>query len=195
MLYSVKLVNSERKSEYSVEKWYCRGFDSVVDLEKNLKKRFEKLQGEISFGYFQPGHGLKRRQHWINNDDDLTEMYKLYEGKKEILIWCYNNSKPHKRKSDNTHTCDQSRSSKCERNEQALEDVKGIVENLQEKHQNQFTQEQYNAWAQLINVGKHHSLDEPPNYPFFKARRKKVLIFNKIHITHLLKEYIHVLSC
>ena len=35
-----------------------------------------------------------------------------------------------------------------ERNEQALEDVKSIVENLQEKHQNQFTPEQYNAWAQ-----------------------------------------------
>ena len=58
-------------------------------------------------------------------------MYKLYEGKKEILIWCYNNPKPRKRKSDNTHTCG---SSKCERNERAIEDGKGIVENLQEKH-------------------------------------------------------------
>ena len=28
-------------------------------------------------------------------------------------------------------------------------------------------------WPSLINVGKHHSLDEPPNYPFFQGKKKE----------------------
>jgi len=30
-----------------------------------------------------------------------------------------------------------------------------------------------NAWAHLIKIGKHHSYDEPPDFPFFKKLKGK----------------------
>lgn len=38
---------------------------------------------------------------------------------------------------------------------------------LKEKHGNS----QKNAWAHLIQVGKHASYDSPPNYPYFTGRK------------------------
>ena len=40
---------------------------------------------------------------------------------------------------------------------------------LQGKHVTKFTPERYHAWPQLIQMDKHASYDEPPNYPFFKG--------------------------
>ena len=47
-----------------------------------------------------------------------------------------------------------------------------VIETLKGKHGKTFTLEQYNAWAQLVNMGKHMSTDEPPQYPFFVGRSK-----------------------
>lgn len=60
--------------------------------------------------------------------------------------------------------------SKClDRNEEAMDNVK----ELQEKHSNKYSAEQYNAWAQLNNIRKHQSFDEPPDHPFFQGRKGK----------------------
>ena len=44
---------------------------------------------------------------------------------------------------------------------------------LREKFGNKYTPEQYHAWAQLIQLGKHSSYDEAPDYPFFSDIKKK----------------------
>ena len=53
------------------------------------------------------------------------------------------------------------------------DDIATLVEALKQKHGNAFSIEQYNAWAQLINLGKHASTEEPPQYPFFVGRSTK----------------------
>ena len=42
-----------------------------------------------------------------------------------------------------------------------------IVKVLQDTHGNLYSVEKYNAWAHLINIGKHAS------YPFFAGNKKK----------------------
>ena len=51
-------------------------------------------------------------------------------------------------------------------------EVQEIVTKLQSKHGIYFTPERYHAWAQLIQMGKHASYDDSPNYSFFKDRGK-----------------------
>ena len=87
-------------------------------------------------------------------------MYKLHTKKKELIIWCYplqvtvlqNCSK------EESHSGSSKRTKCVEKNEQALENVKEIVSKLQLKHGNNYTPEQFNAWAQMIDIKKHQSL-------------------------------------
>lgn len=61
---------------------------------------------------------------------------------------------------------------KCaEKNEELLQSVKDIVSELQTKHRNACSPEQFNEWAHLIDIKKHQSFDEPPNNPFFQGRK------------------------
>ena len=59
-----------------------------------MKQKFEELStcNDVVFGYIEPGHGLKGCQHWITTTDDLKDMYKAYERRKEIIIWCHPSS-------------------------------------------------------------------------------------------------------
>lgn len=176
--FSVKLVNPSKKSDYRVEKWHVsKEFASVNDFESELKSKFTMLKGKLTFGYIEPGHGLKGRQHWIVNDSDIIDMYKMYKGKNEVIIWCHlpassATEKTAKRKNTEAspHT---SKRMKCsDKNEKALDEVKAIVSQLQSKHGKNYTPEQYNAWAQLIHIKKHTSLDDCPDFPFFRGNKK-----------------------
>ena len=90
--YSVKVINPAKKSEYSIRKWRATNtFTSVQDMRKQLKHDFADLfervsEDEIEVGYLEPGHGSKERQHWLVDDNDLSDMYKMYEGKREIML-------------------------------------------------------------------------------------------------------------
>ena len=51
--------------------------------------------------------------------------------------------------------------------------VDEIVEILTKKHEsNNYSVEQFRAWAHLIQMGKHSSSELPPDKPFFKSRNK-----------------------
>lgn len=51
---------------------------------------------------------------------------------------------------------------------QKLQKVEKIVKELQEKHKTSYTVEQLNAWAHLLELGKHDSYETPPNLPYFR---------------------------
>lgn len=157
-------------------------YATVTDFSTQLKSSFLELKSEqaLTFGYISPGHGFKGRQQWINDDSDLDEMYEVFHSKKEILIWCLlPREKPGERKSSKRGAeksdCDKS-SKKCKETQKNTQDdkpdVSDLIKQLKEKHGNKFSIEQYNAWAQLVRLGKHASLDAPPNYPFFVGRHK-----------------------
>jgi hypothetical protein len=174
-------VNPRKKSDYHVEKWrVSEQFTSVEQFETKLKERFDKLKGNLSFGYIEPGHGLKGRQQWIMDDHDILDMYKVYMGKKEIIIWCHvfveqAEKKRGKRQNNEAAACTStSKRAKCaEKNEEALKEAETIMSQLQSKHGSMYSPEQYHAWAQLIGIKKHKSLDVPPQYTFFQGKKSK----------------------
>lgn len=49
-----------------------------------------------------------------------------------------------------------------------------VFNELDEKHNGKFSVEQLRMWAHLVNMGKHTSLDIPPDKPFFRGNKKKL---------------------
>ena len=179
--YSIKLINPNRKSEYSVEKWPTRiMFKTVSHLSTKLKEKYVELVPckELRVGYMDPGHGWKEKQRWIVCDDNLKYMYKAYSSKTEILIWCFLpgklecNAKKCKNPSD--HNSNEKRTKCVAEIEDKMNEVKEILAKLQSKHGKKFSVEQYHAWAQLIHIGKQESYDEPPNFPFLWGKNRMV---------------------
>ena len=181
--YSIKLINPDRKSEYSIEKWRTRRvFKTVSHLTTKLKEKYAELEPcrELRVGYMDPGHGWKGKQCWITCDEDLKDMYKVYSSKAEILIWCFLPGKPEnstkKRKNPSANNDPAEKRTKCAAAIQdKMNEVKDILEKLKSKHGKKFSVEQYHAWAQLIHIGKQELYDEPPNYPFFWDENRMVI--------------------
>lgn len=157
-------------------------FVTIADFNSQLKSSFVELESKealLTFGYITPGHGFKGRQQWINEDRDLDEMYEIFGTRKEILIWCLlprgkSENKGGKRgKSDCDNAAKRHKETQKEARQEDKHDVSDVIKQLQKNHGNKFSIEQFNAWAQLIRLGKHVSLDNPPNYPFFVGRRKQ----------------------
>ena len=90
--YSVQIMNQSKKSEYSMEKFVYGCFSAIDTLKEMLHKLCPvKLpeSADIQVGYIIPGHGLRGKQEWLCNNSDLKYVYACYEGKKEILLWCF----------------------------------------------------------------------------------------------------------
>lgn len=80
------MVNRSKKSEYSIKRVkYTEKFSSVEDVRAELESM------DVATKYIEPGHGAKGRQMWPETEDDLHEMYQIYDKKRksEILLWCY----------------------------------------------------------------------------------------------------------
>ena len=180
-LYSVKLMKSSRKSEYSVQKLKSSGiFGTIEDLIQEIKASLNVTP--VNVGYIEPGHGLKGKQRWLINDDDLDDMYCIYERKKEVILWCHcvcasasaskcstpkRVKKKRSRENDSDETTNPSK--KATIMNKILE-VEEIVKELQERHGTaRFTVEQLNSWAHMLQLKKHSSYDVPPDLPYFKG--------------------------
>lgn len=50
--------------------------------------------------------------------------------------------------------------------------VEAIIADLKEKHGSKYDAAKYACWAHCIQNGKHSSVDEPPDLPFFTGRKK-----------------------
>ena len=171
-------MNPKKKSEYSIRRWRIKQkFVSVVQLSSKLIESFEELHcsdesNVLSMGYIEPGHGYKGKQRWLCSDEDLHDMYAIYSGKKEILMWCFVPGKQSKRPQPSDHSGGTS-TKRLKIVDSNSKSVQEIVTKLQSKHGSMFTPEQYHAWGQLIQMGKQSSYDDPPPYTFFKVAPKK----------------------
>lgn len=95
--------------------------------------------------------------------------------KSEVIIWRDGRSKsaavPLKRKGSSVSTSKKkARMSSNEANASALDEVDEVYQQLSDKHVDKFDADRLRMWAHLINMGKHTSLDTPPDYPFFRKR-------------------------
>lgn len=57
-------------------------------------------------------------------------------------------------------------------NNSKCEEAKDVFHTLVEKHTNRYKPEQLHAWAEMIQMKKHLSLETPPDLPFFKTKEK-----------------------
>ena len=92
-------------------------------------------------------------------------MFDVYYKKKEILIWCFlpvDKKGRNVKRSKSEDTSNKKRKNSSAEDDNDSDGIATLVEALKQKHGNAFSIEQYNAWAQLINLGKHASTEEPP---------------------------------
>ena len=131
-------------------------------------------------GDMRPGHGIKGKKCLLEDDDDVAEMYSaVYNDKRHIVSWCYpattgNVSKEQKggRKRKHEDEGDSGSRSKQTATQKKIDAIEEIIAKLKEIHGGSYKVEHLNAWAHLIQVGKHNSYDSPPNYPYFTGRKK-----------------------
>ncbi len=121
-----------------------------------------------NFGYIVPGHGWKGRQELLDGDEDIAEMYTVYGKKSDILLWCHGvnqdsevarKEKPKKKRPHSPDSEGGPSRSKKEACARKLAEVEKIVTDPKEKHGNNFTIEKLNAWAHMVHMGKHGSLE------------------------------------
>lgn len=187
--YSVKITNPSKKSEYEVLRMESNVvYASVADLKYQLLREFGGKVGDPvhTVGYIEPGHGVRGKQVWLSSANDLRLMYEMHNNKR-ILLWCFG-VPPRigsKRPSPNSGTGDgvnagastgvprARRSTNYDRHADRISEVEEIEEELKEKHLEKFTDMQYRAWANLVKMKKHASLDQAPDLPFWRGTSKK----------------------
>ena len=158
-----------------------------------IKDKFtDKFKGteceEMEIGYIMPRRGWKGKIMWISDDEDVNQMYSEYStikrGNINIHLWCHlPASKPQTSSKKRQASSGQpaTKRAKCaENNEDKMNEAGTIYKELMKKHEKYYTVEQLHAWAQLMQIKKHGSLDDPPDYPFLRAERKQHK-YNVIH--------------
>lgn len=183
--YSVKIINSKKKSDYMVLGVGFRGrFADPEAIKAKLHEAHpEKITSNTKeVGYIQSGHGCRGKQRWIVSEEDIEEMYKDYNGKGEILLWCYTNNKEAENADIATPPSKHPRSASkptpktsTESVAQKLTEVDEIVSELKD-HSSDYSPEQIRAWAHLIHMNKHDSYLVPPNKPFFRKRKSAATV-------------------
>ena len=182
--YKVKLINSKKKSDYSVKKLQHAGkFQTVQALVTKLSTTFEVNVSKV--GYMLPGHGLKGKHYYIHTDDQILEMYEQFRKKREILLCCWyltgsqpiiveDNTSENENISQNSIPVIVPRkpSKRCESIAKKITDAEDIMNTLGKIHK-KYNVEQLSTWAHMIQMGRHHSYDTPPELPGNKNKKSR----------------------
>lgn len=129
-----------------------------------------KVNGEtpnfanVDIGYIEPGHGSKGKKQWLIRDDDVQDMYKKHEGKYRILLWAYSSNLTKNKGGKEV-------SSSFAKHKENLSEVDKTYDELRKKHGIKYSLDQLRMWAQMIHLGSHDSLDEPPDKPYWTGRK------------------------
>ena len=173
--YSVKIMNPKKKSEFEVLSMKTNAiYSSVDDLKEQLLKEFrDKVSDPVqSIGYIEPGHGLRGKQRWLYSESDLTTMYDIHN-RKEIILWCFGKSPERGTKrplaESRSNGAAPKKASNYSKHADRIAEVEEIEDELKDKYSNNFSDVQYRAWANLIVMKKHESLDKPPDLPFWRG--------------------------
>ena len=109
------------------------------------------IEDEIELGFIEPGHGTKGRQQWLVDDDDLSDMYKSYEGKMDIMLWVYLGTRKTPCSPD-PESASKVRKTKYDVHTHKMLEVEVIADDLETRHEGRYTREQYNVWAHMIHL-------------------------------------------
>lgn len=151
-------------------------FESISAVRESISKHcdIEKIK-EVELGYIEHGHGAKGKKIWLNQDSDLKEMYAGAHKRNAINLWCFREVRATTvtkgKKRARSPEQGKGRTTNYEsHNTRKMARVDEIFEELQEIH-TEFSAEQLRAWAHMVELGKHKSLEEPPDKPFFRGTK------------------------
>ena len=175
-------INPNKKKEYTMVKATAETID-FNEMRELIVGNFpddtpHPVAEKLEFGYVKPGHGLKGKKEWIIDSKDMQEFIGKYGDKlkkKEITFWCYS-KRPHdcneakrgkKRSRSKSPNKSKPGSSRYDSHVAKMRKVDEIYDKLHAAHGNKYSAEQKRAWAHLVELGNHDSLDAPPKKPFF----------------------------
>ena len=186
--YSLKIINRLNPAGIVIEKFEDVAFVSKQSMKEKLMSILQsgshiKDTDGMEFGYIIPGHGFKGKQYAINSDEDVTQMYDVYQKKKPIILWSRITSHARKRltelnsevssKKKKVDDETQPRRSNYQNHVSKMAEVDSIVEELEKKHTGKYSPEQIRAWAHMLQLKKHGSYESPPDKPFFRSKSCK----------------------
>ena len=146
----------------------------VADLKKDVLSGCEQYLEpgkDLQFGYVDPGHGKRGKQIAIELDSDLQDMYKRYEKKTDILLYMKHTRKLPIAAEVSESTGPGRKASHSNYGTQAQR-MAEICDKLVKKHGEKYAKEQTQAWAVLIQMGRHDTYDSPPNKHFFHSEQE-----------------------
>ena len=89
--YSLKIVNSQKKSDYKVVKIGKKVCKDIGDLKELILSNFPETvdapdDQDMEFGFIEPGHGLCGKREWLSSSDDVTEMFEQHKGDYALVL-------------------------------------------------------------------------------------------------------------
>lgn len=178
--YSVKIFNPLAVGGSTVVEWTHEKFlllkDMLSALLADLKDHISSK--EIILGYITPGHSFKGKQMPLTTDEELSGMYDEHCTRRGINLWVKlpRISKTKRPRSVETTDFVEPVSKKLSVSDsklQKMDELQEILEKLKSNHQgSKYSPEQLHCWANLIQMNKHDSYDNPPNKPFFGKQAK-----------------------
>ena len=185
---SLKVINPDKKSDVKLYILRNISWQHLSNSDKVRSYFVDQLCDQVSstavfdFGNFQ---GNKRV--WVRNNEDLKEVHKLLKtnDSHSVTLWCDGKTDHRSAKcsvsdfifsdsdGENDARLPKSKSKKKRtRYEEKAERIEDVVDQLKEKHGNQYTLVQYRIWAETMESGQHSSVENPPTGCFFKSQSK-----------------------
>jgi len=176
----LKVINPANKKD--AKNFVLRPSDEIQtpqQLRDEIVKQFgDKVPhtNDFEVGYFRGQHKV-----WIMTDDDLADAWSILR-KGTGSLWCHGVRKSTKQPDSSGEESDVPdepplKKTKTHKNISATEEKKRRVEDVKQKlvdkHGGEYSTMQYRLWAEMVAIGTHTSLDNPPRVPMFTGGRTK----------------------
>ena len=167
--YTLKILNPSKKSKFIIHKIRRHErFQTPNDLRQCIRNECGDNVPDNIFdvGYYKGQRGTAKV--WIKDEEDIRCMYQQLCGT-EANLWCdglpdsndvASDSLGKKRKSTN-------QDGRVSKRQAIREEVDELFEELKEKHGSKYTAAQLRLWANMLQVGTHRDLENPPSVPMF----------------------------
>ena len=205
----IRVINPDKRSEYKTYTLRNLTGHSFADLGK-LKGEITSQLGEkvSSDPDFSVGYYKGQTRFWIRDDADVKYVGTIFNQGNACTLWCDAASLvPQKRKQrresadssdeqSDSESKGKSKKKKMSAMEERKEHVEEVKSELREKHGASYTPLQYTLWAEMVAVGTHKSLEDPPQVQMFtgKSRKQKPESEMSTVFTELAKSVVNVLS-
>lgn len=167
-VYKAKIFNkkSNKKKKFTVQQFHHFNdrLSSLSHLREVLANEFgNNVPDEddlYNMGYFEGRYQTKR---WLECEEDLQRMYKIFSLGCEIFLWCDGRAIS---ESDVHNSQETSKKKSQQSKRQAREEELDVIsKTLKEKHGDTYTAPQLHLWARMIISKSHDDMDVPPRVP------------------------------